>query len=154
MDTNELSELEKRLIDDFQQKIPVCPRPYLQMAEQLGCSEEDVINALSNLKKHNVLSRVGPVFNHSQAGASVLAAMAVEEENLDAVAEKVNAFDGVNHNYAREHKFNLWFVVTASDQQQLQLTLDAIEKDCGYAVMPLPMLKKYFIDLGFKVRWN
>lgn len=149
-----MNHLEKQLIDEYQKGLPVCSRPYLEMANRLGSSEEKVIEALARLKNDGLLSRVGPVFNHKKAGASVLAAMAVPEDELSHVAEQVNAFEGVNHNYAREHEFNLWFVVTAPDQDQLQKCINAIELECGYAVMSLPMVKSYFIDLGFKMAWN
>lgn len=146
--------LEQQLIDEYQKGLPVCSRPYLEMAERLGSTESEVIEALARLSEDGILSRVGPVFNHKKAGASVLAAMAVPEEKMTQVAELVNAFDGVNHNYAREHKYNMWFVVTAPDQVQLEATIEGIESSCGYSVMSLPMVKSHFIDLGFKVNWN
>ena len=146
--------LQQQLIDAYQKGLPVCSRPYLEMANRLGSTESEVIGALDELKTSGALSRVGPVFNHKKAGASTLAAMAVPEDELAAVAERVNAFEGVNHNYAREHKFNLWFVVTAPDQDQLQTALKAIELNGGYKVMSLPMVKSHFIDLGFKVKWQ
>lgn len=149
-----MNQLEQQLIDEYQKGLPVCSRPYLAMANRLGTTETEVVSALKRLKDNGTLSRVGPVFNHKKAGASTLAAMAIPEEELADVAERVNAFEGVNHNYAREHTFNLWFVVTAPDQDQLQASLKAIELSCGYKVMSLPMIKSYFIDLGFKVNWQ
>ncbi len=146
--------LQQQLIDAYQKGLPVCSRPYLEMANRLGTTEGEVIGALDELKTNGALSRVGPVFNHKKAGASTLAAMSVPEDELAAVAERVNAFEGVNHNYAREHKFNLWFVVTAPDQDQLQIALKEIELSGGYKVMSLPMVKSHFIDLGFKVKWQ
>ena len=149
-----MNPLQQQLIDEYQKGLPVCSRPYLDMANRLGSTEKDVIHALEELKTSGALSRIGPVFNHKKAGASTLAAMAVPEDELAEVAERVNAFEGVNHNYAREHRFNLWFVVTAPDQDQLQASLKAIELSGGYKVMSLPMVKSHFIDLGFKVKWQ
>jgi DNA-binding Lrp family transcriptional regulator len=146
--------LQQQLIDEYQKGLPVCSRPYLEMANRLGATEQDVIHALEELNNSGALSRIGPVFNHKKAGASTLAAMAVPENELAEVAERINAFEGVNHNYAREHRFNLWFVVTAPDQDQLQASLKAIELSGGYKVMSLPMVKSHFIDLGFKVKWQ
>ncbi|GLQ30898.1 Lrp/AsnC family transcriptional regulator [Litoribrevibacter albus] len=149
-----MNKLDRQLIDEYQKGLPISSRPYLEMAENLGVSESEVIESLERLQNSGVLSRVGPVFNHKKAGASVLAAMAVPDHKLKDVAEQVNAFDGVNHNYAREHKYNLWFVVTAPDQDSLDLALQEIEDTCGYEVMPLPMVKSYYIDLGFKIHWD
>ncbi len=146
--------LDQRLIDEYQKGLPVSSRPYLDMAKRLNVTEDDILESLDRLTKSGVLSRVGPVFNHKKAGASILAAMAVPDEKMKDIAGRVNAFDGVNHNYAREHEFNLWFVVTAPDQAQLENTITAIEDACGYGVMSLPMVKSYYLDLGFKIQWN
>lgn len=149
-----MSSLDQQLINEYQKGLPVTSRPYLDMAKRLNVTEKEVIESLDRLSKAGVLSRVGPVFNHKKAGASVLAAMAVPEDQMQAIAEVVNAFDGVNHNYAREHEFNLWFVVTAPDHAQLDITISEIEQESGYPVMSLPMVKSYYIDLGFKINWN
>jgi DNA-binding Lrp family transcriptional regulator len=76
----------------------------------------------------------------------------VPTERLDAVAAAVNRFAEVNHNYEREHRFNLWFVVTAASEGRLQATLGAIEQAAGYPLMPLPLLEEFHIDLGFPLQ--
>ncbi len=96
-------------------------------------------------------SRVGAVFAPKRIGASTLAAMAVPPEKLAAVAAAVNRFPEVNHNYEREHRYNLWFVVTAGSEGRLQATLGAIEQAPGYPLMPLPLLEEFHIDLGFSL---
>jgi DNA-binding Lrp family transcriptional regulator len=75
--------------------------------------------------------------------------MAVPPEKLAAVAEAVNRFPEVNHNYEREHRYNLWFVVTAGSEGRLQAALGAIEQAAGLPLLRLPMLQEYHIDLGF-----
>ena len=73
---------------------------------------------------------------------------------IDDIAAIVSSFDEVNHNYEREHRFNLWFVVVAEDQQHLQDVLAEIEENCGYPVLDLPLLNEHFIDLGFDLKWT
>ena len=80
--------------------------------------------------------------------------MAVPEERLEEVAAIVNSFAAVNHNYEREHRFNLWFVATAASDAELTEVLDRIEHLTNIKVMPLPMLEDYHIDLGFDLRWT
>jgi len=80
---------------------------------------------------------------------STLAAIAVPDERIKEVAQIVNNFSQVNHNYKREHHFNLWFVVTASSQQEVENILQEIEQQTGLSVMNLPMEQDYHIDLGF-----
>jgi DNA-binding Lrp family transcriptional regulator len=94
------------------------------------------------------------VFRPNRIGASTLAAIAVPAEELEEVAAIVSEFAEVNHNYEREHHFNLWFVVVAEDEDRLQTVLAEIEAGCGYPVLDLPLLNEYFIDLGFDLKWT
>ena len=149
-----LDALDRRLLDDFQSGIPLAPRPFALMAEQLGVAEAEVIARLQRLTEAGAVSRVGPVFRPRQVGASTLAAMAVPPERLAEVATLVNGFPEVNHNYEREHDFNLWFVLTAPDQTRLEQVLDEIGRRAGLPVMDLPMLAEYHIDLGFPLQWT
>ena len=146
--------LSQQIIDCYQKGFPLSPTPFKVMADELNVSEQEIIDCVESLQQTNVVSRVGPVFNHKKAGASTLAAIAVPEHLLSDVAEMVNEFKEVNHNYAREHHYNLWFVVTATDNKHLEQTLWSIRKKTGYPILNLPMEKSYHIDLGFKLNWN
>ncbi len=149
----DLDALDRRLIDSYQRGLPVCPRPFLRVAERLDTSEAEVIARLERLQSLGVLSRVGPVFDHARAGASLLAAVAVPKVERDAFAELINAAPGVNHNYAREHDYNLWFVMTAPDAPELEARLGALEARLGVPLLRLPMLESFHIDLSFPIPW-
>ncbi|MCG6656875.1 Lrp/AsnC family transcriptional regulator [Halomonas campisalis] len=148
-----LDAQDRCLIDAYQRGLPICERPYAAMAERLGVSEEEVVERLQRLQSLEVLSRVGPVFDHARAGASLLGAVAVPPEQRDAAAAVINRCPGVNHNYAREHRYNLWFVMTAADEAQLEARLDALEAELGEPLLRLPMLEGFHIDLGFPIPW-
>ena len=149
----DFSELEQHLLNDFQHDISLSATPFADMANQLGVSEDEVIQTLQSLQERGVISRIGPVFRPNRIGVSTLAAMSVPEEDLACVARIVSAFPEVNHNYEREHEYNLWFVVTASSEEHLDIVLYEIEQHTEYPLMSLPMLDDYFIDLGFKLKW-
>jgi DNA-binding Lrp family transcriptional regulator len=141
--------LEFRLLNEFQRDFPLSPAPFAELAARLGVGEKAVLGGLEKLRREGKISRVGAVFAPKRIGASTLAAMAVPPDRLDAVAAAVNRFPEVNHNYEREHRFNLWFVVTAGSEGRLQATLAAIEKAAGLPLLPLPLLEEFHIDLGF-----
>jgi DNA-binding Lrp family transcriptional regulator len=141
--------LDFQLLNDFQRDFPLCPAPFAELASRLGVGEKVVLGRLENLRREGKISRVGAVFAPKRIGASTLAAMAVPPEKLEAVAAAVNRFPEVNHNYEREHRYNLWFVVTAASEGRLQASLSAIEQAAGYPLMALPLLEEFHIDLGF-----
>lgn len=146
-----LEPLDRRLIERFQHGMPLCAEPYRAMAEELGCSEQALLDSLRRLQARDALSRIGPVFEHSRAGASTLVALAVPAERLEQVAARISQYPEVNHNYRREHAYNLWFVLTGPDRASLDRLLAEIETDTGLAPLDLPMEHSYRIDLGFSL---
>ena len=149
-----LTALEKQLLNDYQQGMPLVPEPYTEIAREINLkgfsvTEQEIIDSLSSLKERGMISRVGPVFKPNSVGGSTLAAIAVPANRIDEVANIVSSFSQVNHNYEREHQFNLWFVVTASSHNEVEHVLEAIEQQTGLSVMNLPMEQDYHIDLGF-----
>ncbi len=146
-----MTDLEQRLLNDYQRDFPLSPEPFATLAGDLGCASRDVLAKLAELVDQGKVSRVGPVFQPNRIGASTLAAMAVPEGELEAIAAIVGERPEVNHNYEREHRLNLWFVATAPDQAHLREALHDIERRSGYGVLPLPLVKEYHIDLGFQV---
>lgn len=156
MQANEtmLSDLERRLLNDFQHDFPLSPTPYADIAHELGMSEAEVLAALTRLKQQGAVSRVGAVLRPNTVGVSTLAAMAVPNTELETVAALVSAYPEVNHNYEREHRLNLWFVATAPDSARLQRVLDDIASRSDYEVLPFPLLEDYHIDLGFDLKWT
>lgn len=149
---SEMDALDFRLLNEFQRDFPFCERPFLGISQVIGCSEESVLTRLRALQASGAISRVGAVFRPGAVGVSTLAAMAVSPERLNAVAAIVTAFAEVNHNYEREHDFNLWFVLTAVDADHLRQTIQALTRATGLAVMSLPLMREYRIDLGFDLQ--
>jgi DNA-binding Lrp family transcriptional regulator len=83
------------------------------------------------------------------AGASTLAALAVPEDRIEAVAALVGAEPGVNHSYLREADWNLWFVATAPNAAALAAMLARIRSTSGLSVLDLRLVRPFNIDLGF-----
>jgi siroheme decarboxylase len=149
-----LTPLHKQLLNDYQHDFPLSTRPYRDIADALGVSEDAVLSAFNELNDNNFISRIGPVIPPNHIGVSALVAMSVPKQQLQAVADKISAYPEVNHNYEREHRFNLWFVIIAADAGHLRAVIDSIEQETSYPAMLLPMLDDFFIDLGFKLDLN
>jgi siroheme decarboxylase len=147
-----LTELDRRLLNDFQQDFPLSPTPYADMAQNLGVTEAELLVRLAALKSAGAISRVGAVVRPNTVGVSTLAAMAVPPEQLESVAAIVSGYVEVNHNYEREHRLNLWFVATAPDAAHLSAVLDEIAGRTGYQVLSFPLVEDYHIDLGFDLK--
>ncbi len=145
--------LERRLLNDFQRDLPLVPRPFAEIAQALGTDEGTVLEALGELQSQGVISRVGAVIAPHRAGWSTLAAMVVPFAHLEEVAALVSSYPEVNHNYEREHTFNLWFVVAAPTRERVTGVLAEIEYRSGLAVLDLPLEEAFRLDTGFELRW-
>lgn len=146
-----LSDLEFRLLNDWQRGFPLASRPYAVLAEHLGCNEVTVLERLASLKERGHVSRVGAVFRPHVLGWSTLAAVACPIERMEEVARVIDSFPEVNHNYEREHDYNLWFVAAAATRERVLEVLVEIHRHTGLKPLDLPMVADYHIDLGFEL---
>ena len=146
------SPLEFSLLNGWQRDFPITARPFQALGTIVGAGETAILATLKRLQARGAISRVGAVFAPRRVGASTLAALAAPAERLERIAAQVSARPEVNHNYQREHHYNLWFVATAADHATLAATLAAIELETGCAVISLPLEQEYHIDLGFDLR--
>ena len=154
MKSNELSLHDRRLLNEFQHNFPLSSRPYAELAERLEISESEVITPIERLQSAGLISRVGAVIQPHTIGYSTLAAMAVPQPEVESVVEIINQIPQVNHNYERENEMNLWFVVTAEDEQHLDQILAQLEQESRYSVYSFPMERDFHIDLGFNLDWK
>jgi len=150
----QLDRLDRELLDAYQHGFPLVPRPFAAIAAALGVDEATIIARLERLQSEGCVSRVGAVVAPHRTGWSTLAAMAVPEDRMEAVASMVSAYPDVNHNYEREHRLNLWFVVTGPDRAAVEAVLEEIGARAGLDVLDLPMEEAYRLDLGFPLQWT
>ena len=143
-----MDALDRRIINGLQGGLPVAERPYAAAAARLGLEEAELIGRLERLLEDGVLSRFGPLYDAERMGGSLtLAAMAVPAARFDEVAEMVNSFPEVAHNYERSHRLNMWFVVATEDPARIQDVLEEIETATGLPVLNMPKLEEFFLEL-------
>jgi DNA-binding Lrp family transcriptional regulator len=143
-----LDAVDAMLLERLHGDFPLTEAPFADVAAELALAEEDVIARIRRLLDDGVLTRFGPLYQIERAGGSfVLAAMAVPPERFDAVAAQVNALPEVAHNYQREHRLNMWFVVAAESAQAATDVCARIESLTGLPVIVLPKEREYYLEL-------
>ncbi|WP_246983730.1 siroheme decarboxylase subunit beta [Halorientalis marina] len=146
-----IDDVDARLIDGYQSGFPVAERPFRVVADDLGIDETDALDRVERLREAGVFRRFGAVLNPPVIGSSTLAAVEAPADRFDEVAETINDIQQVNHNYRRDHEWNMWFVVTASSREKRDAIIEDIEAETGLEVLVLPMLTDFYIDLEFPV---
>jgi len=98
------------------------------------------------------LSRFGPMYHAERMGGGLsLCAMRIPEGDFETVTEQVNSFPEVAHNYARDHEFSMWFVLTTVTPERIKSVLEEIESATGHRVYNMPKQEEFFIGLRFEV---
>jgi DNA-binding Lrp family transcriptional regulator len=114
-----LTELEKKVVQAVQGDIPVCGRPYLELAREAGVGEEEFIRALEGLVERGVMRRFGATLRHQKSGytANAMVAWKVPEERVEEAGRAFAEHGSVSHCYrrdpARDWPYNVYTMVHA-----------------------------------------
>jgi DNA-binding Lrp family transcriptional regulator len=149
--TSLIDPVDLALLDNWQRNFPLVERPFAKIGASLKCPEEDVIRRFRSMAEAGRITRIGATCAPNSISASTLAAMAVPNERIETVARIVGAQPGVNHSYLRENHWNLWFVATGPDRAHVDTVLDTIRRGTDLAVLDLPIVRPFNIDLGFRL---
>ena len=146
-----MDDTDRAIVNALQGGFPVSEMPFADAAMGLGLSADQLIARIRGLRQTGVLSRFGPMYNADRVGGhNTLAAMAVPAERFEAVAAIVNSFAEVAHNYQRDHRLNMWFVVAADSRERVGQVLTEVQARTGLAVHDLPKLTEFHIGLRFE----
>ena len=147
-----MDETDRRLVNRLQEGLPVSRRPFDEIADTLGLSVDALLERIQRLLDDKVLTRFGPMFNAEKLGGALsLCALQAPADRYDEIAELVNAFTEVAHNYERDHLLNMWFVVATEQPQQAAAVIREIEQMSGCQVYDMPKQEEYFIGLQLTV---
>ena len=147
-----MDAVDRAIVNQLQGGFPVCERPYAEAATKLGLTEDELMRRLDVLLEKGTLTRFGPMYHAERlGGALTLAAMKIPAADFERVAEIVNHFPEVAHNYVREHEFNMWFVLATETPERIGEVIDEIEKATGYRVYNMPKLEEFYVGLRFEV---
>ena len=147
-----LTPLARAFINQFQGGFPIVERPFHSVAAKLGVQEAALIHTIRQLLDAGTLSRFGPLYDAARLGGAVtLAALSAPEASFDRVAELVNRRPAVAHNYQRDHKLNMWFVVASERPQGVAECLADIERETGLTVYDFPKLREFYLGLWLEL---
>ncbi|MBY6033167.1 Lrp/AsnC family transcriptional regulator [Marinobacter daepoensis] len=148
----EFTALERAIINRLQYGLPLTRTPYQDVADELGVSENTLIQHLEALLAQGILTRFGPMFHAGEMGGGLtLAAMRIPDEAFQRVTEIVNRLPEVAHNYRREHDLNMWFVLATESPEGINEAIEQIETLTGYPVYNMPKEKEFHVHLHFEV---
>ena len=118
-----IDETDKEIIRLIQGDIPLVPRPFAVLSDEIKISEDHIIKRVQSLIDRGVIRRFGATLRHQEAGFSsnAMVAWLVPEHRIESVAKAMVKFRQVTHCYHRrpnrDWKYNLYTMIHAQNRE-------------------------------------
>ncbi len=132
-----LTDLEKKIIALLQTDIPVVKRPFLEMAEKIGITEDEFLKVLKDLDDRNMIRRFGATIKHQKSGfkANAMVAWKVDEDKVEKTGSIMSTFQEITHCYRRNPapgwRYNLYTMVHATSEEECYAIVKKISEAVG-----------------------
>jgi len=132
-----LTDLEKKIIAAIQEDMAITERPYLDISEKLGITEDTLLETLQSLCERGIIRRYGATLRHQKTGftANAMAAWQVAENRVEEVGNRLASFKQVSHCYRRNPTqgwpFNLYTMIHANDEESCRQTARNMSQEAG-----------------------
>jgi siroheme decarboxylase len=129
---------EQLLIRLIQQGLALCHRPYYAIAEQMGLSEDAVLNLLQGLINDGVIKRFGVIVRHRELGyrANGMVVWNIPDQQVSELGRHIGSFPCVTLSYRRPRRlpdwpYNLFSMVHGRNREQVKQHVQDIIDACG-----------------------
>ncbi len=148
-----MDKIDRAILSILQVEFPLVEKPFKAIAERIGIDEAEVLERIKRLQKSGRIRQLRPIIDSKKLGLkSTLVAMSVPENKIEKVAEIINSYEGVSHNYVRKHRYNIWFTLAARDEKSLKQVIEEIKKRSGIKdVLSLPTKKLFKLEVKFDI---
>ena len=148
-----MDDIDRKILGTIQSDFPLSRRPYGDLSGRLGLPEEDIFGRVERLRKEGIIRRIGGSFDPRCLGfTTTLCAARVPDNRITLFVEEVNKYPGVTHNYLREHEYNIWFTLMATDREEVDRLIGEIMQSTGVReVIDLPATRTFKILVDFEL---
>lgn len=142
-----LTEQDRLLLGALEGGLPLAPRPYAEVAEAAGLTEEQAIVRLRDLLGRGVVKRLGLVVRHRELGyrANAMVVWDVPDEVVDDIGRRMAAVPYVTLCYQRPRRppawpYNLFCMIHGRDRDAVEALVRTLAEETGLADAPREIL--------------
>jgi len=130
-----LSDLDKKIVLLLQDGLPVCERPYRAFAEELGVTEEFLVDRLKKMKEVGFIRKNAVATNHYKLGytANAMSVWTIEDEKLEQAGLLFKELGFISHCYERPKfapvwNYNLFAMVHGKSREEVSEKIDLMKQ--------------------------
>ncbi|MBA4390552.1 MAG: Lrp/AsnC family transcriptional regulator [Syntrophus sp. (in: bacteria)] len=146
-----------KLLEDMPSQFPITERPYREMAETMGISEEELIDALKDLKTSGIVRRVAAVLSHRNTGYvyNAMVVWKVDEDDRERAGAVMGSFHEVSHCYERDTgsywDYTLYTMVHGKTHEECMKSIEDIAQRTGLWEYRIFFSKREFKKTSFSM---
>lgn len=125
--SNTLTALERQYVLLTQNGLPIVPKPYHWISEQLNISVDQALSLTKNFMERGIIRRIAAVPNHYKLGYrhNGMTVWDVKDEHVQKIGKMVGELPFVSHCYLRPRQlpswnYNLFAMVHGKTQEEIQ----------------------------------
>ncbi len=133
----ELSQTDRRIINELQQDLPLVPTPFAVLAARLGMDEEYFLAQCQSLLQRGIMRRFGAAVNHHKAGfkANAMTCWVASPDTVDVAGRELASLREVSHCYERKinslWRYNLFAMIHSHTREACQEIASNVSREIG-----------------------
>ena len=147
-----MDRIDRIILNFIQEEFPLSFRPFTEIGNIAGITEQETLNRLKALKQNGYIRRIGPILERKKLKyVSTLCGVKAGEDTLPTLVNELNSHKGVTHNYERDGELNLWFTITAKNIDDIDNYLAGLEEKYSLKIYRFPEKQVFKIKTYFPV---
>ena len=156
-----MTDHDRALLAAIENGLALVPRPFAEIADQLGRGEDQVIAWLKQLAADGIIKRFGVIVRHHELGyrANAMTVFDIEDEGVAAAGEELAALPYVTLCYRRPRRlpgwpYNLFCMIHGRDENEVRTQVDEAAAAAGISAHAREILfsRRRFKQRGARYR--
>ncbi|MEQ1528144.1 MAG: AsnC family transcriptional regulator [Methylococcales bacterium] len=132
-----VDSINQQLLSAIQQGLPISPRPYAELGDRIGLTEQQVLQRIDLLKQAGLIKRLGVIVKHRKLGyqANAMVVWDIPDEQVQWIGQRMSQAEFVNLCYRRPRHgsawpYNLYCMIHGKSRDTVLQQIEALIQSC------------------------